>query len=81
MTHKGILRVLEGGGHLHLAPDAQEQRTRVAGQAVDQVDPECCEIELTVGDERGHTRPAVGARDGHAVDVGRRDAAKRADRL
>src|SRR2546422_173597 len=75
------LRVLEGGRHVKLAAEAQEQRTGILGQAVDEVGAKRREIEPVVGDERGHAGAAVGVWDGHAVDVDRLDAGKGADRF
>ena len=48
---------------------------------LERVRPEGCEVQLLVADDRRHASPAVGARNGHAVDVGLLDSRKRADRL
>ena len=81
LAHEDVLRVFKGGSDFYVLADAQKQRMRVIGQAVDQVCPECCEVQRIVGDEHGHARPAVGAGNRHAVDAGLLDAGKRTDRL
>src|SRR3989441_1074744 len=75
------LRVLEGGRHVQLAAEAHEQRTGILGQAIDEVGAKRREIEPVVGDERSHAGAAVGVWDGHAVDVGRLDGGKGANRF
>src|SRR5882672_4085462 len=65
LAHEFMLRVLEGGGQFHPAAETQEQRTRVRGQARDQVRPECRQIQVILGDQGGHSGPALGTRNLH----------------
>src|SRR6058998_3945524 len=39
-AHQRALGVLEGGGDFQIVPDPQKDRTRIVGQAVNQVRPE-----------------------------------------
>src|SRR3989441_7805658 len=60
LAHEFTLRVLEGGGQVHPAPQTQEQRTRVPGQTGDQVRPQCRQIQLIVGDQGRSEERRVG---------------------
>src|SRR5205809_5899938 len=77
------LGVLEGGRRVHRAPYAQGERARVVGQTAHEVGTEGSQVQpgAGVGDERGHTGPAVGPGKGHAIDVGFPDGGEGADRL
>src|SRR3989442_4089375 len=48
LAHEFGLRVFERGGHFDLAPDAQEERARVVGQALEQARPEAGELQSLV---------------------------------
>ncbi len=82
LAHQVGLRVFEGAGHFHLVADAQEQRTRVVREGGrSDASRNAGRSSSSFGDQRGHAGPAVGAGNGHAVNIGVPDSGKRTDRL
>ena len=59
---------LEGAGDVDRLADAQENRTRVIGQALGEMGVQPGEVETLAGDDRRHSGAAVGAGNRHAID-------------
>src|SRR4030095_9350443 len=80
-AHEIVLRVLEGASQCQLATETKKEWTRVTRETIDQMASECREINVITRDKRGHTGPALGSGNRHAIDSGVLDAGERTDRL
>src|SRR5262249_3510653 len=81
VMHEIVLRVLEGASQGQLATETKKEWARVTRETVDQMASEGREIQLITRDQRGHTSPALGSGNRHAVDRGVLDAGERTGRL
>src|SRR6516162_3231938 len=75
------LLLLEGGGDVVVFTDAQEYRPGIFGQLLREMVAQRRQVEVVLGDDRGHAGAAVTAGNLNAVDVGLQNAVELPDHL
>src|SRR6266851_2939630 len=81
VAHQTLLLQLEGGGHLDRAAQAQEYRTSILRQPLDNLLAEFDQVEFVAGRDGGHPGAAFHTGNGHSVDDRFSDAGTGADEL
>src|SRR5229473_2938526 len=81
VAHQTLLLQLEGGGHLDRAAQAQEYRTSILRQPLDNLLAEFDQVEFVAGRDAGHPGAAFHTGNGHSVDDRFSDAGTGADEL
>src|SRR5215475_839059 len=77
--HEIDLLVLEGGGDFDLVAQADEDRSSISRQTLNQMVAKRRQVEMLLGNDRRHAGAAVAAGNLHSVDVGLQRVGELAD--